>query len=538
VPAVAGAAAIGIGMLVMAGWALDMPVLRSILPNVIAMQPITALALIVAGAALIAADRPGMPPFAVKLLAAALLLFALVDLAQFLSGANFGIDTLIFPDAVRRQPYILAHPGRMAEATAICCLLAAIALFLARTRRLAATIAFSACATLMLFPVAMALLGYALGPAPLPGIGWTNVALPTATGLGLIALGLLGLRPDAGWVALLHGDTIGAAAARRLLPFVLIVPVAAAWLARQGSATGLYPPEIQIVLVTTLSIGLLGAITIWAAGRFNRLDAILAAEQALREAEHRLMQAQAELIHVSRVSELGAMGSTLAHELNQPLAAILNYLAAAQRLADAGTASSPRELRRALTHAVASTKRAGEIIRRLRAFVIKREVDQTPHDINIIIEDALILALAGGVLKDVGTDMRFDPAARWVLADPIQIQQVLNNLFRNAVNVMAGMDKRNLTISTRREGALVEIGIADTGPGLAEDQRERVFESFYTSKGTGMGLGLSISRTIVEAHGGTIWAEAGETGAVFRFTLPAATAPRREIETESDAEAA
>jgi two-component system sensor kinase FixL len=229
------------------------------------------------------------------------------------------------------------------------------------------------------------------------------------------------------------------------------------------------------------------------------------------------------------------MGSTLAHELNQPLAAIMNYLSAAQRMVDTGTSSSPRELRRTLGHAAASTKRAGEIIRRLRAFVIKGEVDRAPHDVNLIIEDALILALAGGVLKDAGTDMRFDPVARWVLADPIQIQQVLNNLVRNAVDEMAGMDERALTISTRRDGALVEISIADTGPGLAEEMRERVFESFYSSKGSGMGLGLSISRTIIEAHGGTIWAEAGESGTIFRFTLPAATAPRREIEAEAEA---
>jgi len=532
VPELAGAATVTLGGTVIAGWALDIPLLRSVLPHAIAMQPVTAIALILGGCALIAVRRARRRSPIARLIAMAILLLAGIDLAQFLFGADFGIDFLFFPDAVWRQPFAMAHPGRMAEATTLCFLLAGSALLLVRSRGRTATNAYSACATLILLPVAMTLLGYMFGPAPLPGLGWTNVALPTASGLGLLAIGLLALRPDAGWVPLIHGGTVGAAAARRLLPIVLVVPVAAAWLARQGSNAGFYPPEIQLALVTTLSIGLLGAITIWSASRFNRLDAILAAEHALREAEHRLMESQAELIHVSRVSELGAMGSMLAHELNQPLAAIGNYIAAAQRLVGAGKAST-REQKRALAHALASTQRAAEIIRRLRAFVIKGEVERAPHDVNNIIEDALILALAGGVLKDAGTEMRFDPAARWVLADPIQIQQVLNNLFRNAVDVMAGMERRELLISTRRDGAMVEISVADTGPGLAEKEPDRLFESFYSSKGAGMGLGLSISRTIVEAHGGRIWAESGEPGAVFRFTLPAATAPRPQIEAEA-----
>jgi two-component system sensor kinase FixL len=146
-----------------------------------------------------------------------------------------------------------------------------------------------------------------------------------------------------------------------------------------------------------------------------------------------------------------------------------------------------------------------------------------------------VLALSGGVLKDAGTRVRFDPAARGVLADPIQIQQVLNNLLRNAVDVMEGLECRDVTVSTRRDGNMVEISIADTGPGLAEGDYDRVFNSFYSAKDNGMGLGLSISRTIVEAHGGRIWGEPGDSGAVFRFTLPVATAPRTDVEAEAEA---
>lgn len=533
VPAAAGGAVIAIGAMALAGWAFGAPLLKSTLPGVIAMQPITALALILSGSALLAARRSGMPAAVANGLAASILLLALLDLGQYFSSADFGVDTLLFPDAVSHQSIAMAHPGRMAEPTAICFLFAALALLLVRARGRAAALAFSVFATLMLIPVGLTLLGYLFGAAPLPGIfGFTRVAMPTAAGLGALAVGLLALRPDAGWVPLLRGDTVGAGAARRLLPIALVVPVAVGCLAKAGADAGLYSPGLQLAMMTGLSIALLAVITIWAASRFDQLGAILATEHALRESERRLMQSQAELIHVSRVSELGAMGSTLAHELNQPLTAIMNYLAVAKRMADSGN-SSPRELRRALGHALASTERAAEIIRRLRAFVIKGEVDKTPHDINAIIEDALVLALSGGVLKDAGTRVRFDSAARRVLADPIQIQQVLNNLLRNAVEVMEGMERRDVTVSTRRDGNMVEISIADTGPGLAEGDYERVFNSFYSAKGNGMGLGLSISRTIVEAHGGRIWGEPGESGAVFRFTLPAATAPRRDAEAEA-----
>jgi C4-dicarboxylate-specific signal transduction histidine kinase len=359
--------------------------------------------------------------------------------------------------------------------------------------------------------------------------------LPTAAGLGALAVGLLAQRPDAGWVPLLLGDTVGAGAARRLLPIVLAVPVAVGWLAKEGSQAGLYSPLLQLALTTGVSIGLLAAITLWAANRFNRLSAILATEHKLRESQQRLMEAQADLIHVSRVSTLGAMGSTLAHELNQPLTAIMNYLAVARRIAEAGGSATPRELRRALKQALGSTERAAEIIRRLRAFVIKGEIEKAPHDINTIIEDTLVLALAGGVLRGAGTQIHFDPAARWVMVDPIQIQQVLNNLLRNAVNVMEGMEHRNVTVSTRRDGAMVEVSVADTGPGVADGDYERLFTSFYGTTGDGMGLGLSISRTIVEAHAGRIWAEPGEPGTVFRFTLPAAVAPRVNLSDEAAA---
>jgi signal transduction histidine kinase len=527
VPVLAGGAAIALGILVMLGWALRLPLLTSILPGAIPMQPVTALALILGGAGLVAAARPMVPALFPNCLAGAVLLLALLDLGEFAAGADFGLDAMLFPAAVAGQPFAMAHPGRMAEPTVFCFLLAGIALLLVRREGRTAALAFSASATSILLPVALTLLCYLFDAAPTPGLfGFTQVSIPTAAGLVLLAVGLLALRPDAGWMPLLLGDTVGAGAVRRLLPILVLVPILVGWLAQGGMLLGFYSAGHRLAIVTALSIALLAAVTIGAATRFDRLDAILATEHALREAEQRLREAQADLIHAARVSELGAMGATLAHELNQPLAAIVNYLTVCQRLVEAG-GTAPRELKRALAHALASTERATEIIRRLRDFVIKGEVHRAPHDINAIVEDALVLALAGGVLRNAGTEVDLDPTARWVLADAVQIQQVLTNLLRNAVEMMEGMARRDLLIATRRAGKMVEISVADSGPGLAGEDAERLFASFYSAGGAGMGLGLSISRTIVEAHGGRIWAEPGETGAVFRFTLPAAAAPRR-----------
>jgi two-component system sensor kinase FixL len=278
--------------------------------------------------------------------------------------------------------------------------------------------------------------------------------------------------------------------------------------------------------MTSLSIGLLGGITVWTATRLNSLNAIGRAEQALQESERRRLQSQAELLHVSRISELGIIGTTLAHELNQPLTAATNYISAGQRLVGAESPSASRDLKRALSQARASTFRATEIIRRLRAFVVGGSVDKEPQELNRIIEDALILCVASGVLQGVGTDFDFDRAARWVMVDPIQIQQVLTNLVRNAVDAMKDVDDPQITISTRRvSGGMAEIAFADNGAGFSDTSPDDLFSPFGSAKGSGMGLGLSICRTIIEAHGGHIRAENAASGAVFRFTLPLAATP-------------
>lgn len=242
-----------------------------------------------------------------------------------------------------------------------------------------------------------------------------------------------------------------------------------------------------------------------------------------QESQQRLQELQSELIHMGRFTALGEMASALAHELNQPLTAAAGYLNGARRLLDGGKPEDLPMVRGAIDSAADQALRAGQIIRRLREFVARRESDRQVEDLRKLIEEASALALVG--LKETGVRVifDFDPAARFVLADKIQIQQVLLNLMRNATEAMQESERRELRVSSRlQETDMVRIDVADTGTGIAPEIAAQLFQPFVTSKSTGMGVGLSISRTIMEAHGGRLWAEANAGGGtVFKMTLPA-----------------
>ncbi|MDR7256438.1 two-component system sensor kinase FixL [Sphingomonas sp. BE270] len=234
-----------------------------------------------------------------------------------------------------------------------------------------------------------------------------------------------------------------------------------------------------------------------------------------------LKDLQAELIHVSRVSAMGAMASTLAHELNQPITAVVNYVQIAHVLLEDPEPKTIAEVREALAEAASESLRAGQIVRRLRDFVARGEVQKQVEDLPKLIEEACSLGLVGLSEHGIQTRLDLDPSATPVLADRVQIEQVLVNLIRNAAEAMAESPVRELTISTALEGAaMVRVTIADTGPGLAEEVASQLFQAFLSTKTEGMGLGLSICRTIVEAHGGKIWVDTTpEGGTRFHFTL-------------------
>jgi two-component system, LuxR family, sensor kinase FixL len=236
----------------------------------------------------------------------------------------------------------------------------------------------------------------------------------------------------------------------------------------------------------------------------------------------RLEQVRAELLHVSRLSAMGQMAASLAHELNQPLTAVRNYLSAMRRMVGA-TRPDPERIGDIAARADAQAARAGEVIRHLRDFVTKGETAQVFDDINKVVEEVASLASVDLKQRGVTISLRLAPFLPLVRMDRVQIQQVVLNLLRNAAEAMAEMEPRELIVTTARRGDCnaVAVSVADTGPGIAPDIAARLFQPFVSSKKTGMGLGLSICRDIVEAHGGTLAAAANlPRGTTFSLLLP------------------
>jgi two-component system sensor kinase FixL len=239
-----------------------------------------------------------------------------------------------------------------------------------------------------------------------------------------------------------------------------------------------------------------------------------------QEREQRLHEVQSELIHVSRLSELGQMCAALAHEVNQPLTAIENYLRASTRLMESGDTDKVKSV---IARALEQAARANEIIRRLREFVKKEEPGRRVENVPKVIEEAAALSMVGLKGRSIAftTDLEADAHSAYI--NKIQIQQVLFNLMRNAIEAMADCAAPALSIATKREGDMIVVSVADTGPGLDPRVKARLFQPFITTKSAGIGVGLSICRSIVEAHGGQMRVSdnSGE-GTVFSFTIPSA----------------
>jgi two-component system sensor kinase FixL len=242
-----------------------------------------------------------------------------------------------------------------------------------------------------------------------------------------------------------------------------------------------------------------------------------------QKTEARLQELQSELVHISRLTAMGEMASTLAHELNQPLSAIANYLKGSRRMLEDGKDERSKVLREALEKAADQAMRAGQIIRRLRDFVSRGESERRVESITKLVEEASALALVGVKDRGIRVQFQFDATLDLVLADRVQIQQVLLNLIRNAMDAMETSQARDLIVSVAPAGeTFVRVSVTDSGSGIAPEICEQLFQPFITTKRQGMGVGLSISRTIVEAHGGRIWVEPNPVGGtIFHFTLPA-----------------
>ncbi|HOW17538.1 MAG TPA: PAS domain S-box protein, partial [Phycisphaerae bacterium] len=246
-------------------------------------------------------------------------------------------------------------------------------------------------------------------------------------------------------------------------------------------------------------------------------------------AEEEARQRQAELAHVLRVSTVGAMASSLAHELSQPLTAVTSYLRGCQRRLRDGKMDL-ESLGRAIASAIEQAERAGEIVQTVRTFLQRGEVRRTRVDLNRVVRGAVTLVAAEADRQGIAVRLALCPELPPTSANPVQIEQVILNLIRNGLEAMSQVAgaARELRIETAvSENGGLEVAVADSGPGLGVEDPDRIFSPFFTTKPEGLGMGLSISRTIVEAHGGRLWMTPnGEGGCTFRFTLPAVTHER------------
>jgi len=242
-----------------------------------------------------------------------------------------------------------------------------------------------------------------------------------------------------------------------------------------------------------------------------------------RQAEQEAKRRMDELAQVSRLSLMGEMAAGLAHEINQPLSAIVNYAQACRRLLQTGQ-DNTQLLLDSLTSIVRQGERAGEIVSHLRQFIDRGKTERAATDINGIVREVVELLRHEIEVHDVALELDLDPRLPALSIDKVQIEQVILNLIKNAVDAMKAADRvRRLQVRSRRAPAAAEVSVSDTGVGLPDGSAARVFEPLYTTKPNGLGVGLSISRSIVRTHGGRLWATPNPgPGASFHFTLPAA----------------
>jgi two-component system sensor kinase FixL len=249
------------------------------------------------------------------------------------------------------------------------------------------------------------------------------------------------------------------------------------------------------------------------------------AEAALKESQDRLQELHAELLHVSRLSAMGQMAAMVAHELNQPLTAISNYMEAVAALLDRGGELPIPRLRNAVGRAGEQAVRAGQIIHQLRGFVSRGDSEKRIEAVSPLVKEAAELALLGTKQQGISIKVEGDPADAFIVVDKIQIQQVLLNLLRNAAEAVADQEQREIALLTEVQDETVQISVIDNGPGLPDEVQAKLFQPFVSTKTTGMGVGLSICHTIITAHNGRLWAEPNpQGGTIFRLTMPTASA--------------
>jgi two-component system sensor kinase FixL len=256
--------------------------------------------------------------------------------------------------------------------------------------------------------------------------------------------------------------------------------------------------------------------------RLRLLAEILVNVTEHKRAEIEVNRARTQLLHVERSARMGELTASLAHELNQPLAAILSNAQAALRFLQSDKVNL-NELREILHDIIQDDQRAGNVIRSLRSMMKREERERNPIILNTVLNEVTHILHTESIFRNVHIDTEFDESLPPVLGDKVQLQQVALNLVVNAADAMSQNppEHRRIILGTRVNKDRIRVTIRDFGPGIDQGSLDRIFQPFFTTKGTGLGMGLAVSQTIVEAHGGHIWAENHpDGGATFFIELP------------------
>lgn len=512
-----GAALVVLGLSVMSGWIFDVGILKSVLPGWPPMKFNPALCFVLLGLAFILIQRPGAPArIGAVICGVAIATIAGATVAEYLSGRDFGIDQLVIADKATYSGSGL--PGRMSSLAASAFVLEGMAVILLSVARRGPSVGLAhtlgVCAGLTAFFTAG---GYAFGAEALGRLGlYKLMAIHTAIGHTAACIAIVATRAHESWLAGYEQAPAARAALLRFLPVSVGLPTVIGLALLLGAGLNLYSAQFALALFGPLMA--LVAIALGLRAGQHARDG----EVALRASQAQLEESRSELARFNRVTLLGEMTASISHEINQPISgAITNANAAAHWLA----AEPPNieEVRRSLERIVKDGHRASDVIARVRALAGKVPPRKDPLDINEAVGEVLALTereLQGNSVKvsiNLSRDLPLIPA------DRIQVQQVILNLIVNAIEAMSGTSEgqRKLFVSTGPDSSDVFVEVRDTGVGLKAAECERLFQSFYTTKEEGMGMGLSLSRSIVEAHGGRLSAAPNASnGATFRFTLP------------------
>lgn len=534
----AAASVFALGYLVLLGWYLDVPALRSLAPQWVPMKPNAAVGFMLAAVALWLLSS-GPPAGAVRgfagLLAGMTALLGAATLAEDFGGRTYGIDTLLFAERIQAEQSMqpAARPGRMAQATALNFLLSGLALLSMgagswRRRHWVMQ-------TLMLWPMVVSLLvvtGYLYGVDTLYRMSaFASMALHAALGFLVLGIGMLFARPDRGWMRVFVEAQSGSIVLRRLVPYVIVLPVLLGWLRLKGQSAGLYGTEFGVGLLVLAAIASFLLLAWWLARALNTAELRrLEAEHDLRrlnaELEQRVAERTRELERANH--ELAAFSYSVAHDLRTPLRAIDGW---AQAIDEDCGAALGAEGRAMLARQRAASQRLGLLIDDLLrlAYLGRQPVLLKPVNPALLIRKIWhnfpVGTNGGGATLVIGE-------LPVCLADAALLELALTNLLDNARKFSRGRPDARVEVGWRQDSAgECIVFIKDNGVGFDMRYAGKLFTPFQrlhnSDEYPGTGVGLTIVQRVIERHGGRVWVEATEgQGATFYFTLPLATAPR------------